>query len=539
MTRTCAICGAEGRPGAVSCRKCGATLEGSAAAGPNAAGPAGRLLFGPYRHDAAGGGPLVAAEGLPSRNLPGLLKETFACLGRHYTAFSLLGLLSQGPSFLLLLGAITEEVSWVLYLLLAPVETLLGALIILATARDQAGEPVSFTEALGPLLRRLPALFGGWVVFLALLVVSALGLPLFIYLLVSLYFFQQPIVIEGAGPLAGLRRGHALVKGSWWRVFGIGLVLMLLLTILASVAGLFGRLPSLFAGALTTALGNIGATLLYLDLRVRKEGCTAERLAWELGGRVGASPEPAPRRRARLRPTPPWSPSGPKVSRRRPHEPRRRGWGPVAIALLFGGGLVAVAGAFGAVKLTTWQAELYNMHLAERREFDAVAAEAYAAYWTSPQLVASPAGAGQRYALLEADYMYKEADASALREFRAQFVPVPGTPGLAALQREGLVASIGMGRGQGFVNQSTFDVTVVRAVVPSGLPHDATRTGEIIARVVAGLEPPPEGDLLVVSLVEEVGRVECVVASLGVLGREEAARQAYESWYGARGGSCG
>ncbi len=53
---------------------------------------------------------------------------------------------------------------------------------------------------------------------------------------------------------------------------------------------------------------------------------------------------------------------------------------------------------------------------------------------------------------------------------------------------------------------------------------------EIIARVVAGLEPPPEGDLLVVSLVKEVGpgTVECVVARLGVLGREEAAQQAYE-----------
>lgn len=305
----------------------GATLEGSAATGR----PEGE----------AGAAP---ARAIPARSLGSLWQESWACFSRHWTRFYVLGVLSQAP---VLMEPFREERPFPLNVLLLALVGLLGllssALMIYATACDQAGEEVSATAALARAVRRLPALLGSWVVFSVLLVTSALlmlvivGIPLFVYLLVSLYFVQQAIMIEGAGPLAALRRSHALVKGSWWRVLGIGLAFMLVLVVPELVAGLGRGTVRLVIGGITTALGSIGMTLVYLDLRARKEGCPAERLAWELGGRVGASPEPPPSDAAPLAPVAPVSPAhqegrglaqpSPGGAHREPAQRRPSPWG--------------------------------------------------------------------------------------------------------------------------------------------------------------------------------------------------------------------
>ena len=43
-----------------------------------------------------------------------------------------------------------------------------------------------------------------------------------IWLAVVLYFASQAVVAEGRPPIEALRRSRELVRGQWWRVFGIG-----------------------------------------------------------------------------------------------------------------------------------------------------------------------------------------------------------------------------------------------------------------------------------------------------------------------------
>ena len=94
--------------------------------------------------------------------------------------------------------------------------------------------------------------------------------------------------------MAALGRSRGLVQGSWWRVFGIGIVfvvVLILATFIASIPGLIlGMANDTLGGLLVTMgsvfvapIGYVGATLVYFDLRVRKEGYNVETLASEVG----------------------------------------------------------------------------------------------------------------------------------------------------------------------------------------------------------------------------------------------------------------
>jgi Membrane domain of glycerophosphoryl diester phosphodiesterase len=139
--------------------------------------------------------------------------------------------------------------------------------------------------------------------------VLVIGLLLFVFLFIpAIIFFTvrflltiQAIVLEGKGPLAGLGRSWRLVQGSFWRVLGIVVLLNLLIYIIAGIpATLVSLALTLGSGdplnnlvrnqAITTLVTQIGVilaqpialsiyTLLYYDLRVRKEGYDIEVMA--------------------------------------------------------------------------------------------------------------------------------------------------------------------------------------------------------------------------------------------------------------------
>src|SRR5581483_4007169 len=90
-------------------------------------------------------------------------------------------------------------------------------------------------------------------------------------------------------------RSSELVNGSWWRVFGIALVFILIVGIIVSVVVgiLVGALvvgsvagvviatavaPAI-VGILVEPVQYIAMTLLYFDLRIRKEGFDLQTLA--------------------------------------------------------------------------------------------------------------------------------------------------------------------------------------------------------------------------------------------------------------------
>ncbi len=130
-------------------------------------------------------------------------------------------------------------------------------------------------------------------VFLTLLITT-----LFV---VRLMFFPQIVVLEGRGPLDALGRSWQLVRGSFWRVLGTVILISLLVQILVFIPGLiFGiGINAVFSDplrdfairqSLSTLVGYISQmlflpisiiayTLLYYDLRVRKEGYDLQLLA--------------------------------------------------------------------------------------------------------------------------------------------------------------------------------------------------------------------------------------------------------------------
>ena len=153
---------------------------------------------------------------------------------------------------------------------------------------------------------------------LALLAVSGeaaavaliVGIPLAIVLAALLYvrlaFAAPALLLENLGVIAAMRRSWRLVRGSWWRVLGV----LLLTTIIASIANGLLQTPFSIIGAviaaavapgdaggstaaitpavvITSVSGNIGTViastvtapfsaavtaLLYIDLRIRREG---------------------------------------------------------------------------------------------------------------------------------------------------------------------------------------------------------------------------------------------------------------------------
>ena len=140
------------------------------------------------------------------------------------------------------------------------------------------------------------AAFPTAVIVLSSILVVVAALLLDIKLWVHFLFIPQSMVIERYGIIGSFQRSWTLVRGSYWRVFGIMLLVLLMVSviegILAAVLGLALAFAPHVAIVLLSALLGIllqpfeyGAmTLLYYDLRVRKEGFDLEHLAAHHGG---------------------------------------------------------------------------------------------------------------------------------------------------------------------------------------------------------------------------------------------------------------
>ena len=178
--------------------------------------------------------------------------------------------------------------------------TVLSAASVAAVGQYYVGGSIDPGYCLRRAWYRIASLSAAYVVFaLALagagvLILVLVGIPLFFYLLVVWFFFVEAIMLERKRPIDSLWRSRDLVQGSYWRVLLIGLVYTLLAVGVTVVAGLADLLLSQISpvlssaflvavSALITPFGWIGRTLVYYDLRVRKEGYTMDDLATDVG----------------------------------------------------------------------------------------------------------------------------------------------------------------------------------------------------------------------------------------------------------------
>jgi hypothetical protein len=155
-----------------------------------------------------------------------------------------------------------------------------------------------------------------------------------IWVLVSLSVAVPALLLEGLGGWAAVRRSFGLVRGRWWatfgRLFSVLLMYIVALIVIGVIAGvierafnitnvtLFVTVSAIFQALiviLVTPFVAAAITVVYIDLRVRKEALDIELLASRFGGPGTTVPEitsPAVVGQAMGLPgePPPTSPSG-------------------------------------------------------------------------------------------------------------------------------------------------------------------------------------------------------------------------------------
>ena len=214
------------------------------------------------------------------------------------------------------LGA-NAEILGIILLIALPVRVFLAGFLTIAVGKAVLGQPVTFAEIWTRVRPRLGALLGLTLVIPAIAAAAAvvavfvavlsegLGLLLAIAMLIAgiwlyiLFSLATPaLMLENAGIGRAFGRSRTLVTGSWWRIFGITLLAIIIVSIVAGIIGVpFTYLGGVGIGepaeatfrylALTTVGGIIASTLtepflagvsvlLYTDQRMRREGMDIE-----------------------------------------------------------------------------------------------------------------------------------------------------------------------------------------------------------------------------------------------------------------------
>lgn len=148
----------------------------------------------------------------------------------------------------------------------------------------------------GPSLMASTLIYATAVGAAALLSFVIIGIPLLIFILVAWFFYVQAVMIEGKRPVEALSRSWDLVRSNLLRVMGIGLVyvsITILAVFASSLPGLLisgtenttvmGNLFTTVGSAIVAPFSYVGAVVVYLDLRARKEGYDVDSLAGDMG----------------------------------------------------------------------------------------------------------------------------------------------------------------------------------------------------------------------------------------------------------------
>ena len=259
---------------------------------------------------------------LPQGGFGKLVDFTFSVYGGHLLPFILIALLPQipilfggiaslmeiGPVFNLDFPAaqgeeLSEPLPIYLFdvlggLLSFAVGILASGAMIQSVGRHFLGRPVLVQRSYEYAWARFPKLLGAFALVMLILLVPLvlsifiIGIPLLIFAVVVLLFATHAVAIEQLGPTDAIKRSWNVVQGNWWRTFGFFMAIMLAIIgatlIIFLPAGMF-LLPVLIVllstafSAVVTPLVTIAITVLYFDIRVRKEQYTHNDLARELG----------------------------------------------------------------------------------------------------------------------------------------------------------------------------------------------------------------------------------------------------------------
>jgi len=239
------------------------------------------------------------------RDLGDIVGETFKIYRRNFlrliaivaiieVILGILGYLLTLPA-IAITGANASLAPFVLIIIILVVCSIVGyammeGALIHAVSEHSLGQTINIGRAYGFAWRRLGAMIGAEILAgLALLgmAITIVGIPFAIYFGVRWAFIWQTALVEGVSPRAALSRSSDLVKGNWWRVVGImfvvGIIAGAISWVLGLILGLIPVVGEIIGTILITPIFITAATLLYYDLRVRREGYNLEKMTSELG----------------------------------------------------------------------------------------------------------------------------------------------------------------------------------------------------------------------------------------------------------------
>ncbi len=196
--------------------------------------------------------------------------------------------------------------------------------LIYASAHAFLKRDITAGDALKQTLQRFLSLFGSallWILAAFGLFITIIGIPFSIYFGVRWGLYSLPVLFEKTSATKALKRSTELVKGTWWRVFGIMLAIFLITLMIGfilqtsfwvifnSIIGptaaekvaeeptfweafrlFFLPTPkdigwtvytirsfvTLCISTLLMPIGSVGSALLYFDMRIRKEAYDIE-----------------------------------------------------------------------------------------------------------------------------------------------------------------------------------------------------------------------------------------------------------------------
>ena len=200
---------------------------------------------------------------------------------------------------------------------------IVGGALIYASAHAFLKRDITAGDALRQTLQRFLPLLGSallWVLVVFGTFITIIGIPFSVYFFVRWGLYTLPVLFEKTSATKALKRSSELVKGTWWRVFGIIIAIFLITFMIGFIlqtsfwvifnsivvpdpteeptmwesirilfiptpndigwsAYLVRSLVTLSIGALLMPIGSIGSALLYFDMRIRKEAYDLEMQA--------------------------------------------------------------------------------------------------------------------------------------------------------------------------------------------------------------------------------------------------------------------
>jgi len=255
----------------------------------------------------------------------------------QYTALSMVGSRAVNAMGSISVAALAgmQAAMLLAYLVMLFITPFTEGVTVTASARAYRGEPVELADAVRAVFARpvavllaywarfflimagimVVAIAGGLLVGISMVISRTLGAIMIVPLVIVLfavviliwknYFAVIPaLLVEEKRVGDAMSRSKALAEGNGWRiVLLVGIVLLVVMTfgvMLGAIArallpGVLGALVYLFCVALVSQFSGIVLTLLYFDLRIRKEGYDIELLARSLDGSpVALPPDAAP-----------------------------------------------------------------------------------------------------------------------------------------------------------------------------------------------------------------------------------------------------